>query len=124
MEEARVPSTLIVDDEEDMRFLMRSTIEAANEGLEVTAEASDGFEAVERWREVQPDIVVMDNRNMSGLEVLQRLAANPAAPKFPVWVSTSAPDLAPEGIPCLPKPVDVQQLVALVRAHCQAEPCA
>jgi CheY-like chemotaxis protein len=77
MEEARVPSTLIVDDEEDMRFLMRSTIEAANEGLEVTAEASDGFEAVERWREVQPDVVVMDNRmpGLTGLEAARRILA-------------------------------------------------
>src|SRR2546428_2591397 len=77
MKGTRVPSTLIVDDEEDMRFLMRSTIEAANEGLEVAAEARDGFEAVERWRELQPDIVVMDNRmpGLTGLEAARRILA-------------------------------------------------
>src|ERR1051326_8243221 len=57
--EGHVPRTLIVDDEEDMRLLMRSTIEAANEGLTVAGEARNGFEAVEQWREAQPDILVL-----------------------------------------------------------------
>lgn len=62
---------LIVDDEEDMRFLVRAVIEAANHGLAVAGEAADGPEALERWRAEQPEVVVLDQRmpGMTGLEV-------------------------------------------------------
>ena len=71
---------LIVDDEEDMRFLVRSTIEAPNNGLSVAGEAADGEEALERWREDTPDIIVLDQRmpGITGIEVASRiLAENP-----------------------------------------------
>jgi YesN/AraC family two-component response regulator len=68
---------LIVDDEEDMRALLRSTIEIANEGLRVAGEAIDGEDAVTQWRETRPQIVVLDQRmpGATGLEVAQRILA-------------------------------------------------
>ena len=68
---------LIVDDEDDMRALLRSTIEIANEGLRVAGEAIDGEDAVARWRETRPQIVVLDQRmpGATGLEVAQRILA-------------------------------------------------
>lgn len=68
---------LLVDDDEDMRFLLRAVIERANEGLEVAAEAADGVEAVDRWREHQPDVIVLDQRmpGASGLEVAAQILA-------------------------------------------------
>jgi DNA-binding NarL/FixJ family response regulator len=66
---------LLVDDDDDMRFLLRVLIERANEGLEVAAEASDGIEALDRWRQHRPDVVVLDQRmpGTSGLEVAERM---------------------------------------------------
>ena len=68
---------LIVDDEEDMRFLVRTVIEAANHGLEVAGEAADGLAALEVWRAERPEVVVLDHRmpGMSGLEVAERILA-------------------------------------------------
>jgi DNA-binding NarL/FixJ family response regulator len=68
---------LIVDDDDDMRFLVRVLIEAANEGLAVAAEARNADEAVDRWREHRPDVVVLDNRmpGRSGLEVAAEILA-------------------------------------------------
>jgi YesN/AraC family two-component response regulator len=68
---------LIVDDEEDMRALLRSTIEIANEGLHVAGEAVDGEDALTQWRETKPEIVVLDQRmpGATGLEVAQRILA-------------------------------------------------
>lgn len=68
---------LIVDDDDDMRFLVRVVIEAANNGLAVAAEARSGAEAVDRWREHRPDVVVLDNRmpDRSGLEVAAEILA-------------------------------------------------
>lgn len=68
---------LIVDDEEDMRFLVRSVIEAANHGLEVAGEACDGASAIEQWRASRPEVVVIDNRmpGMTGLETAEQILA-------------------------------------------------
>ena len=72
MSEMRV---LIVDDEDDMRALVRATIELANEGLRVAGEASDGETAVSIVREEHPEVVVLDQRmpGVSGLETARRI---------------------------------------------------
>ena len=69
--------TLIVDDEEDMRILLRATIEAANQGLSVAGEASGGEEGLAQWREHRPDIILLDQRmpDLTGLEVAERILA-------------------------------------------------
>src|SRR3954471_19875886 len=66
---------LIVDDEEDMRGLVRATIEVANEGLTVAAEAADGETAVSIVREQHPEVVVLDQRmpGVTGLETARRI---------------------------------------------------
>ena len=72
---------LIVDDEMDMRMLVRVVIEMANHGLSIIGEAADGSEALEVWRDLngppEPDVVILDNRmpGLSGLEVAQRILA-------------------------------------------------
>lgn len=71
---------LIVDDELDMRMLVRLVIEMANNGLSIVGEAADGAEALRVWRDLdapQPDVVILDNRmpELSGLEVARRILA-------------------------------------------------
>lgn len=70
-------ATLLVDDEPDIRMLMRITLDAANEGLWVCGEATDGHEAVGMVADVAPDVVVVDQRmpGMSGLETAVALRA-------------------------------------------------
>ncbi|MCA1711492.1 MAG: response regulator [Actinobacteria bacterium] len=57
---------LIVDDDADMRFLVRMTIEIANEGLSVAGEAATGDEALRSISSDRPGVVVLDYR-MPGL---------------------------------------------------------
>src|SRR5438270_13499185 len=68
---------LIVDDEDDMRALVRATIEIANKGLTVAGEASDGETAMSFVRETRPDVIVLDPRmpGATGLEPAQRILA-------------------------------------------------
>lgn len=49
---------LVADDASFMRQMIREIIEA--EGHEVVAEASDGVEAIERFKEHHPELVTMD----------------------------------------------------------------
>jgi two-component system chemotaxis response regulator CheY len=69
--------TLIVDDEEDMRFLVRAVIEAANHGLEVVGEAANGAQTFERFHADRPDVIVLDQRmpGMTGLEIAEKILA-------------------------------------------------
>ena len=49
---------LVADDASFMRMMIREIVE--EDGFEVVGEASDGIEAVERYRILQPDLVTMD----------------------------------------------------------------
>jgi DNA-binding NarL/FixJ family response regulator len=73
-------ATLLVDDEPDIRMLMRITLDTANEGLWVCGEASDGTEALARAAEVSPDVIVVDQRmpGMTGIETAVALRAEDA----------------------------------------------
>ncbi len=67
---------LVVDDHTLFRRGIAAVL-ANQEGLEVVGEAADGLEAIEKTREINPDVVLMD-LNMprcSGLEAIQALQA-------------------------------------------------
>jgi CheY-like chemotaxis protein len=61
---------LIVDDESDIRLLLRSVIEDAGHGLFVAGEAASGAEAVEHAQSDDPLVIVLDNMmpEMGGVE--------------------------------------------------------
>jgi two-component system, chemotaxis family, chemotaxis protein CheY len=67
-----MPSVLVVDDQDQVRQLIRETLEQA--GYEVE-EARDGKEGLERYRATSPDLVIMDilMPDQDGLEVIMTL---------------------------------------------------
>lgn len=110
---------VVVDDEEDARELLRELLEAR--GYQV-ATAHDGLEALRIIGSVpRICLMILDLMmpGMDGFEVIERLGE--MSPTYPVWISTSAPDRVPPGMPCLPKPLDVDRLLALVEQHCRTE---
>ena len=78
-----MPNTLIVDDEDDIRLLLRLAIDGANHGLRVAAQAATGDEALEIHTDVDVDVVVLDNRmpGLTGIETATALLEqNPDLP--------------------------------------------
>jgi two-component system chemotaxis response regulator CheY len=64
---------LIVDDEEDIRVLLRAQLERG--GYEVAGEASDGVEALAQADAASPDAVILDllMPHVNGFEVIPKL---------------------------------------------------
>ncbi|HEY1405313.1 MAG TPA: response regulator [Spirochaetota bacterium] len=66
---------LIVDDSKFMRRIIRDTLEAG--GHQVVAEAENGYEGLDRYKEEKPDVVTMDVTMMGqdGLKTVDALIA-------------------------------------------------
>jgi DNA-binding NarL/FixJ family response regulator len=74
---------LVADDHEIVRKGLRSLLEA-QPGWQVTAEASDGREAVEKARELKPDITVLDigMPSLNGLEATRQMLKDDSRAKI------------------------------------------
>jgi len=81
---------LIVDDQELVRTGFRLFLET-QPGLAVVGEAGDGEEAIERVRELRPDVVLMDIRmpTMDGVEATAKLTSGAVEPAPRVLVLTT-----------------------------------
>jgi len=66
---------LIADDASFMRQMIRDIIEP--EGFEVVGEASDGVEVVDKFKELHPDMVMMDivMPKRSGIDAVKGIVA-------------------------------------------------
>ena len=66
---------MIVDDAAFMRMMVKDTL--SKDGYTEICEASDGVQALQMYKEVKPDLVLMDITmpNMDGLEALKAIKA-------------------------------------------------
>lgn len=111
----RLNTILVVDDEPNVRFLVRVTLERA--GYEVV-EAGNGVAALERVRESRPDLVITDLMMpvMSGRELIERLRGEPETASIPILIlSANSRLLVGEADALLSKPFDLEDLIAQVR---------
>lgn len=85
---------LLVDDEQDHRFLLRYWIDDACDDV-VIEEASNGLEAVDMVKETAPDFVVMDLRMpvMGGLEATRKIKEVAPDADVVVYSATTLSDL-------------------------------
>lgn len=119
-------TVLIVDDEPDMRMLIRASIEVSVDGLAIIGEATGGIEGLRMWRDLGgppvPDVVILDNRmpGMTGLEVAAEMLGERPAQIIVLYSSyldqETRTQAAEIGIArCIPKD-DIGLLTTLLRS--------
>ncbi|TFV62069.1 UNVERIFIED_ORG: response regulator transcription factor [Bacillus sp. AZ43] len=113
---------LLVDDEELVRFGLRTVLEAA-EDVEVVGEAGNGADAVTLARELRPDVVLIDIRMpvLDGLGATKQLLALPEPPQVAVLTTFHVDDyvyaaLAAGAAGFLLKDTPPRDIVAAVRS--------
>jgi len=107
---------LVVDDERDIREVLRDILE--DEGYEVLL-AANGAQALALLAGLpHPRVVILDliMPVMSGVELYAALKADPALRGIPVIISTSDHSRAPPGVPVMKKPLDLDRLLAAIAA--------
>src|SRR6202158_4523192 len=88
---------LVADDHEIVRTGLRSILEA-QPGWQVTAEASDGREAVEKAKEMKPDVAVLDISmpSLNGLEAARQMLKHDARAKIVIFTALESDALIRE----------------------------
>src|SRR5262245_58860858 len=83
MNEMAVLRTLIVDDFEPFRRLLRGALEQRAQ-FQIVGEAADGLDAVNKARELQPDLILIDIGlpRLNGLEAAKRIRGEAAQAKL------------------------------------------
>lgn len=92
MSPSDAPTVLIVDDEQFFRQVLRTML--VNEGYNVVADASDGDEAVLKFREFAPSLVFMDiyMPTKNGIEAIREIISIDPAAKILICSGTGYED--------------------------------
>ncbi|GAK42665.1 hypothetical protein TCA2_5157 [Paenibacillus sp. TCA20] len=111
-------SVILVDDEPMIREGLKTIIDWEAQGYEVIDTASNGREAVEKYHELQPDLMILDIRmpGMTGLEVIELLFKEGKKGHFLILSGHADFDYAKKAISFgvdgyLLKPVDEEEMM-------------
>jgi len=113
------PLILIVDDNADARFMLKTVLEA--QGF-VIACAEDGQAALNMIRANQPDLIISDIQmpNLNGIELIKILRSRIETKDTPVLVTSAqhsgvlADAMKAGGTAAATKPVQLESLIKLI----------
>lgn len=113
---------LIADDEQIVRSGLKCIIDWEQAGFSICGEAGDGEEALEKIRQLQPELVLMDIRmpKLSGLELIEKIRAEGYEGEFIILSGYSDFSYAQTAIRSgvayyLTKPIDENELEAALK---------
>jgi len=112
-------TVLIVEDEEDLRELMRDALEMR--GYQVVT-ADEGTDALRKLDDIgRPCVILLDllMPGMNGWDFFDKLRERPELASVPVIVHSSSSNRAPAGATrVLQKPLAFESLVSVVKEYC------
>ena len=122
LQESQMKTILIVDDEVDIRDILR--LRLANQPGFRILEATNGTDALELTRQQRPDLIILDwlMPGFSGMEVLKALRESPELMSIPVIMMTVKSELSAQAqgqamgvVAYLIKPFDAIRLMETVQ---------
>lgn len=104
---------LVVDDEPDVLFLLRLTLEAAGYSV---VEAAHGAEALETIRETRPTLIITDLMMpvMDGRELIRRVRSRPETADVPIMLLSANPDRSVGADRVMRKPFNPRDLTRVI----------
>jgi CheY-like chemotaxis protein len=106
-------TVMVVDDEPDIRYVLRITLEEAGYGV---VEAAHGEAALDQVRSSLPQLVITDRMmpRMNGSELIKRLRADESTKAIPIVMISGSHGKQGEADAVLGKPFDPGELIVLV----------
>ncbi|HOD39185.1 MAG: Chemotaxis protein CheY [bacterium ADurb.Bin243] len=111
---------LIVDDALIMRMMIKDILTVSG-GYEICGEAADGLEAIEKYKELKPDLVTMDiiMPKCTGIEALKEIIRNDKSAKVIVITAIDQREALMDAIKSgakdfIVKPFDEERVISAV----------
>ena len=120
-EETRVIRTLIVDDAAFMRMMLKDILPSTE--FEIVGEAEDGIQAAKKYKELRPDLVIMDivMPEVDGIEATRSIVKADPGAKVLIVSAIGQEELTKEAIQAgardfIVKPFDPQKVLGAAEA--------
>jgi CheY-like chemotaxis protein len=112
-------TVLVVEDEKDLRELLREALELNGYNVVTAVEGQAALDAMERIDHLCLVLLDLLMPGMNGWDFFQEMRARAKYATVPVVVHTSAAGAAPQGATrVLTKPLELERLLAVVHEFC------
>jgi CheY-like chemotaxis protein len=109
---------LLIEDDDDTRELLAAVLRRSGYRVATAEDGVAGISILSGTEAICFVLVDLFMPRMDGFAVVNAMKNDPRLASVPLCVSTSAPHLAPDGVPCLTKPIDLTRLFAMLDSHC------
>ncbi len=114
-------TVLIVEDEEDLREMMREALEMKGYLVVTAEEGQDALKKIDGIEQLCLVLLDLFMPGMNGWDFFAKMRERPELCDVPVIVHSSASSRAPAGVTrVLQKPVLFDQLISVVSEYCNA----
>jgi len=117
---------LIVDDLSNITEMIQSVLET--HGHEITGVAHNGFEAIDKYKELRPDVVLMDIMmpEMDGMQSIRKILEYDPKAKIVVVTALGRPALMREAVEAgvvgyVTKPFEIRRLLGAIEIATASE---
>ena len=115
-------TVLVVEDEEDLREMMREALELNGYRVATAHDGQQAFAEIARIEHLCLVILDLLMPGMNGWDFFDQMRQRAELAAVPVVVHSSAPDRAPAGVNrVLQKPLELTRLLAVVSEYCAKE---
>ena len=113
-------TVLIVEDEEDLREMMREALESKGYSVVTAEEGRDALHKLEGIDHLCLVLLDLLMPGMNGWDFFEKMRERPELGAVPVIVHSSASGRAPAGVTrVLQKPIMLERLISVVGEYCE-----